>query len=101
MSKLPWFVQKYEEYDPKYFSLIKETVEEAMNPKSLDDKTKYLILLALDVAKGAAAGIRVLARQARAAGATEGEIREVLRLVYFVNSIGAVRNGLYAYDESN
>lgn len=99
MGNLPWFVKKYEENDPEYFLLIKETVEKAMNPTSLDEKTKYLLLLALDVCKGATEGIKVLARQAREAGATEGEIREVLRLVYFVNSIDAIKNSLSVYSE--
>ncbi|MBC7075970.1 MAG: carboxymuconolactone decarboxylase family protein [Syntrophomonadaceae bacterium] len=99
MSKnLPWFVEKFEDHDPEYFRLVKETVDKAMSPVELDEKTKYLVVLALDAYKGAAEGVKVVAKQAREAGATEQEIIEVLRLVYFVSGMDAIKNSLNAFD---
>lgn len=99
MSSLPWFVQKYKEADPEFFPVIKEVVESAMNPEELDDKTKYLIVLALDASKGAEQGVKVVAQQAREAGASEKEIREVLRLAYFVSGMDIVKTSLNAFSE--
>jgi alkylhydroperoxidase/carboxymuconolactone decarboxylase family protein YurZ len=98
MSILPWFVEHYKENDPEYFMLVKQIVEKAMSPVDLDAKTKYLIVLALDAYKGAGEGVKVLARQAREAGATEQEIKEVFRLVYFVSGMDTVKTSLNAYD---
>ncbi len=97
MSSLPWFVQKYQGSDPEFFPLIKEIVEKAMNPEELDEKTKYLIVLALDASKGAFQGVKVVAEQAREAGASEKEIRETLRLAYFVSGMDIVKTSLNAF----
>ncbi len=99
MSKsLPWFFEQYEKNDPEYCSLLADVLETAVSPQSLDDKTKYLIILALDVLKGAGEGVRVLARQARDAGASEQEIREVIRLAFYVNSMDVIKTSLNAYE---
>lgn len=95
--KLPWFFEQFEKNDPEYFLLLAEVLEKAMNPQALDDKTKYLLILALDVYKGANEGVKVLAKQARDAGASEQEIREAIRLAYYVNSMDVIKTSLNAY----
>lgn len=96
-KSLPWFFEQFEKNDPEYCSRLSEVLETAMNPQSLDDKTKYLIILALDVLKGAGEGVKVLAKQAREAGASEQEICEVIRLAFYVSSMDVVKTSLNAY----
>lgn len=96
-KNLPWFFEQFEKNDPEYCSQLGEVLETAMNPQSLDDKTKYLIILALDVLKGAGEGVKVLAKQAREAGASEEEIRDVIRLAFYVSSMDVVKTSLNAY----
>jgi len=95
---LPWFVEKLKDYDQEHFLLVKEVVNRAMHTVELDEKTKYLIVLALDTYKGSAEGVKVVAKQARTAGATDKEIAEVLRLVYFVSGMDAIKTSLNAFE---
>lgn len=95
--KLPWFVEEYQEIDPEYGRIIGDVTTQAMQTKGLDEKTKHLVVLALDALKGADEGVRVVAGQAREAGASEQEIKEVLRLAYFAGSMSLVKTFLNAY----
>ncbi|MEN6349103.1 MAG: carboxymuconolactone decarboxylase family protein [Syntrophomonas sp.] len=97
-GNLPWFVDKYKENDPGYFPVVEEVVNGAMHPEVLDDKTKHLIVLALDVFKGAAQGVKVVAKQAREAGASEEEIKEVIRLAYYVSGMDIIKTSLSAFE---
>ncbi len=96
-AALPWFAEQYKLKDPEYFALLEESLGEALNTQSLDAKSKYLILLALDVLKGANEGVKVLSKQARDAGATEEEIREAIRLAYYVNSMDIIKIAINAF----
>lgn len=96
-GKLPWFVDKMRDYDSEYYDLLKEVLQNAISTKALDEKTRYLILLALDTLKGADAGVKVLAGQAREAGATEEEIKEAIRLAFFVSSMDVIKTSLNAW----
>ncbi|KUG03869.1 4-carboxymuconolactone decarboxylase [hydrocarbon metagenome] len=96
--KLPWFVEELRKRDPEFFSAVKGVAESAMNTRALDAKTTYLVVLALDAAKNADQGVRVLASQAREAGASEEEIKEVLRLAYYVSGMDVIKTSLNAYD---
>jgi len=71
-NKLPWFVEALEEKDDLYYQMVKRVVNTAMNTRALDEKTKYLVVLALDAAKCAGEGVKVVAGQAREAGASRG-----------------------------
>lgn len=95
---LPWFVEKYCEIDKEYGQTIASVVEGAMQPGVLDEKTKHLVVLALDALKGAAEGVRVVARQARQAGASNEEIKEVLRLAYFVSGMDTAKTFSVAFE---
>ncbi|GFN22204.1 MAG: carboxymuconolactone decarboxylase family protein [Thermoanaerobacteraceae bacterium] len=87
---LPPFVEALAERDPEFYRAVRAVAEAAMGPGALDAKTKTLITLALDAAHGAGEGVAVLARQARQLGASEEEIREALRLAYFVAGNGVL-----------
>ncbi len=86
-------------HDAELYRLSADSVHTAMAPGALDAKTKILIVLALDALKGAAQGVQVVAAQARAAGATEAEIKETLRLAYYVSSMDVVKTALKAFEE--
>ncbi|MDD2619816.1 MAG: carboxymuconolactone decarboxylase family protein [Syntrophomonadaceae bacterium] len=96
-KNLPWFFEQFAKNDPEYCSQLAEVLEVAAKPEKLDAKTKYLIILALDVLKGAGEGVKVLAKQARDQGASEDEIREVIRLAFYVNSMDVIKTSLNAY----
>ena len=96
--RLPWFVEKYLEVDSEYGRTVGNVVEDALNTGALDKKTRYLIVLALDVLKCSSEGVRVVARQAREAGASEEEIMEVLRLAYFVSGMDVIKTALNAFE---
>ncbi len=96
--KLPWFVEELKIKDPEFFPVIKGVVQAAMQTRALDAKTTYLVVLALDAAKNAEQGVKVLANQAREAGASEEEIKEVLRLAYYVSGMDVIKTSLHAFD---
>lgn len=97
MLQLPWFVEKLADHDNEQYQAIKQVAEKAMLPQALDKKTMLLIVLALDASKGAGEGVRVLAAQARQAGANEQEIKEALRLAYYVSGMDTVKASLQAF----
>ncbi|MDR1616160.1 MAG: carboxymuconolactone decarboxylase family protein [Syntrophomonadaceae bacterium] len=95
-SVLPWFAEEYKKMDPDFAGLVAQVIEKAMQPEALDKKTVHLIVLALDAAKGAGEGVGAVAEQARAAGASEQEIKEALRLAYYVSGMDTVKAFLSA-----
>lgn len=97
--KVPWFVDNYRQYDPEYQVLVKQVIDGAMAEGPLDEKTRFLIALALDVYKGSADGVKLLAKQARDAGATGSEIAQVIRIAYYVMGMDVVKVALNAFDD--
>lgn len=84
-ASIPPFLQIFEKNNPEFYRKTVELRQQVMyEPGALDVKTKLLIAFALDVQKGAMDGIKILANRARAAGATEAELEEVLMLLYAV-----------------
>jgi alkylhydroperoxidase/carboxymuconolactone decarboxylase family protein YurZ len=100
MANLPWFAEKMSEYDPVYHKMLEQMASTALSPSALDKKTMLLILVALDALKGAGQGVKVLADQARQAGASEDEIKEALRLAYYVSGMDTVKASLQAFTEA-
>ncbi len=76
--------------DPMLIDHIKLTDELVYADGALPRKIKLLIALAFDAAHGAANGVRALASQAKAAGATEAEIAEAIRVAYHLAGVGSV-----------
>lgn len=97
-DKLPWFVEEFGKRDPDFFKYLKQVMNEATASLALDAKTKYLIILALDISKGASEGVKVLAKKAREAGASEEEIKEVARLAYYVSGMEVIKTSLAAFE---
>ncbi len=95
--KMPWFVEELKENDPEYYPVVADLIQKALTPRVLDEKTKQLIILALDACIGASEGVKVVAAQAREAGSCEEEIREALRLAYFVRGMDTLKSAVWAF----
>jgi len=70
--------------DPDLIKLDRDGAALEFSEGALSKKTKILLALALDASEGAANGVRALAREALAAGATREEILETIRVVHFL-----------------
>lgn len=97
MANLPWFAEKMADFDPAYHNMLEQIANIALSPNALDRRTMLLILLALDAGKGAGQGVKVLAGQARQAGASDDEIKEALRLAFYVSGMDTVKASLQAF----
>ncbi len=76
--------------DPALFDRINSSREFAFQEGEISAKNKYLIALAIDTVEHAEGGIRSLATQALAHGATKQEIIETLRIVHYICGGGAM-----------
>lgn len=93
------FMDRLAQVDPEFHKAVSAMREVAHAPGAIDAKTKTLITLAIDAAGGHDGGVRNLARRARAQGATDQEIIEVVRLAYLVEGTPALIAGLAAFEE--
>lgn len=98
-ERQPAFFEALQKYDPEFYKAVIPLRNKARSPGSLDAKTKTLISLALDAVSGANHGVKNLARQARALGSSEEEIREVMRLVSNVKVNQALSTAQAAFEE--
>lgn len=78
------------ENDPELFEMVMGAGKLALGEGALPAKVKYLIALALDASHGAEDGVRSLAQQAMAVGATREEILEAVRVAYHVCGAGSI-----------
>ena len=76
--------------DPELMEHLKRTDELVYSDGAVPRKMKLLIAMAFDAAHGAVSGVRALAGQAKAAGATNQEMAEVLRVACHLNGVGAL-----------
>jgi alkylhydroperoxidase/carboxymuconolactone decarboxylase family protein YurZ len=97
MLDQPWFVQKLAESDPELYRQVSQSIAAATGPGALDEKTKLLIILAIDAFKGSPPGVKAVAEQARRAGATEPEIRETMRIACLVSSMDCLNASAHAF----
>lgn len=96
---LPVFVEKFRDVDEKLYDEVVRLQGTAYPETGLDRKTALLITLAIDAFKGAAAGVETLAKQARDAGATEEEIKQAIRIAYYVAGMQTLAAGSAAFGE--
>jgi len=76
--------------DPDMLKRLREQDEFVYADGALPRKLKLLVAMAFDAAHGAVNGVRALANQAKAAGATNQEMAEVLRVAYHLSGVGAL-----------
>lgn len=87
--------------DPRLIDHIKLADELVFADGALPRKFKLLMAMAFDAAHGAVNGVRALAAQAKAAGATEEEIAEAVRVAYHLAGVGSVYTASQGLKESN
>ena len=91
MSKYnPKFVEDIKAFDPSLYEAANGAADLAYQDGALDVKTKLLIAMALDASAGNVNGTKSLSSKARAEGATEDEIKEALRIAYFISGMKVV-----------
>ncbi len=76
--------------DPELFARINDAKDLAFKEGEIAMKNKFLIAMAIDVAKNAENGIRSLAAQAMENGASEKEILETLRIASYICGVGSM-----------
>lgn len=79
-----------QENDAELFKACADTSKMAYADGALPAKVKYLIAMALDASHGAANGVRFLAQQAMANGATKDEVMEAIRVAYSISGSASV-----------
>ncbi len=99
VQRQPAFYDALQKYDPEFYEVVSAVREKARATGALDAKTKTLISLALDTVSGASQGVKNLAMRARELGASEDEIKEVMRLVYSNKGNQALATAQSAFEE--
>lgn len=89
-------LQMFADHDPQAFELIERGRALALDAGALSHKDKLLIALAIDTCQGTEGGVRSLANQALAAGATKQEILEALRVVHYICGVGCMHTAARA-----
>jgi len=89
----------YRELDPDCVKNVEHMSAFALSDGALPKKMKILIALALDAAHGAVQGVKSLAQQAIASGATKEEIAETVRVACYVSGVGCVYTAATAFRE--
>ena len=96
--KYPPFVEAIQSTDPELYEIVTNKMELALAPGEIDAKTKVLITMALDAFANAPEGVQSLSETARSLGASEEEIKEVLRIAYMVAGMKALASTRAAYN---
>jgi alkylhydroperoxidase/carboxymuconolactone decarboxylase family protein YurZ len=86
--------------DPELKDYMARAEEFTYADGALSRKNKLLIAMALDAAIGKERGVTSLARQAQAAGASEGEITEALRVTYHLTGVQSVYTASAGLEET-
>ena len=87
------------EHDGELFKNVAGTKAMALEDGALSKKYKLLIALALDASHGTVDGVRSLAMQALASGATKEEIMESIRVANFISGVECVYTAAEALRE--
>ncbi len=98
MSGVPGAVSRIEEHDPEFLNDLAATATDAFAPGALEVKYKFLLAMALDAQANHPGGTKSFARRARDAGATEREIMEVLRVLFYLGGMQSLVIGASALD---
>jgi alkylhydroperoxidase/carboxymuconolactone decarboxylase family protein YurZ len=94
----PEFIQRLQRTDPELFAVAVARHDLVMRPGALEQKTKMLILLAVDAFAGST-GVRGIAAAAREVGASDAEVAEALRVASHVAGNRVLAAGAAAFPE--
>ncbi len=89
----------FERIDPELRKHVQTSNEFTFADGALSRKVKLLIAMALDAAHGTAEGVKSLAGQAMAAGASREEVMETLRVTNYVSGVGGVYTAARAFQD--
>jgi len=88
MSEHP--LKVFEKFDPELLNVVQKSDAFTFTDGALPKKFKLLIAMALDASIGSVEGVKSLAGQAMAAGATKEEIAEALRVAHHIRGVSTV-----------
>ncbi len=90
------FLDRLGECDTEYHALVKQVWDMAQAPGALDLRTKTLMVLLIDSMKGQKEATPRIAAKARELGASDDEIREVIRLAFLAGGVSGLAAGVMA-----
>jgi len=93
------FLDILKDNDPEYHALVKQLWDMTQAPGSLDAKTRTLMVILIDSMKGQKEAVKTVAERARSQGASEGEIRETVRLAFMASGVSGLSAGVSAFPE--
>ena len=99
MTGVPAAVSRIEEHDPEFLNDLAATAADAFAPGALEVKYKFLLAMALDAEANQPGGVKSFARRARDSGASEREIVEALRVVFYIGGMQALVIGATALEQ--
>ena len=99
MSQSTSFMEELNKHDPEFFKFLQSLMEKTQEAGALDQKTRSLIMLAIDAAGSHPEGVKNLANRARVLGASNSEIIETIRLAFLGAGIPGLVAGLAAFQE--
>jgi alkylhydroperoxidase/carboxymuconolactone decarboxylase family protein YurZ len=80
----------FERLDPDLLKRLGENHGLDLGGGALPEKTKLLMVMAIDACLGSFQGVHALAVQAMQAGATRQEVAEAVRVAYYVGGASAL-----------
>jgi alkylhydroperoxidase/carboxymuconolactone decarboxylase family protein YurZ len=83
--------------DPQMLKEVQQLNAFALKDGALPKKMKLLIAMTLDAVHGAVQGVKSLALQAKAAGATKEEIMEAIRVAVYINGASCAYTAANAF----
>jgi len=92
----PFFVEALEKNDPQLLRQMTSLRDFVSKDGALPAKVKTLMCMLGDAILGHAEGVKAIAEQARAQGATEAEIAETVRVALFCAGIPGLVTGTFA-----
>jgi len=92
----PFFVEALEKNDPQLLRQMTSLQDFVSKEGALPAKIKTLMSMLGDAILGHAEGVKAIAEQARAQGATEAEIAETVRVALFCAGIPGLVTGTFA-----
>lgn len=83
-------LEAFERLDPELLRRLTQGHRDGLSDGAISQKTKLLMVLAIDACLGSYHGVRALATQAVAAGATRQELAEAVGVAFYVGGASAL-----------
>lgn len=93
----PFFVEALESGDPELLRHMESLQDFASRDGALPAKVKTLMSMLVDAILAHPDGVKALAAQARAQGATEDEIAETVRMAFYCGGMPGLVTGTRAF----